>query len=680
MIRIHTSDRATFKRCRRRWDWTSPMRENLRPKVNYFGVVFPLWFGTLFHRSLEEHYDPVMKRDPIEVFQTEYHTSLDVFRKEAPDYVDEYADDFQKHYDMGMSMLTYYKEYAAKHDDFTVIATEQDFQVLLGYTDGRKFDPFLVPHVGWEPVYYCGRMDAVVRDNATGRYGIIDHKTAASFGEEYFDKLDMDEQCSCVPYNTEALTPNGWKHRKDLSVGDLILAYDASRGMNDWTPIRAIHDYDEAEIVTLRNQQGTFVAHTTPNHRWIGSRYEGQGHTRIEQWEPTTADFPKANGKVILSAPSITEGTLDITPDEAAFIGWVLTDGCIGRYAKSRLQVSIGQSETKYAEEIRQLVERLGYEHSAYETLTVNSDIVHCNWQFHVAPMSELFDKAGIVDKNDATTFILGLSKEARTAFCNAIMKAEGSRRDNTFHQYDGPVKDACKLAFFLEGKYCSVGSDKWFAVMDSPQRDSRTLYTEQATRQPVWCVSTDFGTWVMRQGRTMAITGNSYMWAAQEYAKANDLPYKQIDFVIYNVLRKCCISPPTVLESGKLSIARATESTTHAMFMQAVNDHGLQWWVESNPKAQAYIDYLSDESDNLFVKRAVVRRNAVEISNLAKRVRLEVADMLDASVYPNPTGDWYCTKCPFRAPCLAANDGSDYQEMLSANYTTNMVGGRYTG
>jgi hypothetical protein len=322
---------------------------------------------------LEYYYDPILQRDPLEVFQTEYYTSLREFEKQAPDWTDEYKEQLDEHYNMGISMLTFYKDYAAKHDDFEVIAAEQDFQVLVGYVNEHDYfipvgdtNHDLVRSVPvLKPVYYCGRMDAVVRDRATGRYGIIDHKTTSSFGEGYFDKLDMDEQCT-------------------------------------------------------------------------------------------------------------------------------------------------------------------------------------------------------------------------------------------------------------------------------------------------------------------------SYMWAAQEYARNNDLPYKQIDFVIYNVLRKTTIKPPTVLSSGKLSINRQTEACTYEMFMEAVKANNLAWQLE-DPRVQAYVEYLEEEGEGLFIKRQTVRRNAHEINHLADRVKMEISDMFGAHIYPNPTGDWYCMYCPFRAPCLAVNDGSDYQAMLEANYTSNMIEGQYT-
>lgn len=70
IIPIHASDRGTYKRCRRRWDWSSPARRNLVPKVALNGVIMPLWFGTGIHYALEKFYTPGLSQDPEVVFQT----------------------------------------------------------------------------------------------------------------------------------------------------------------------------------------------------------------------------------------------------------------------------------------------------------------------------------------------------------------------------------------------------------------------------------------------------------------------------------------------------------------------------------------------------------------------------------------------------------------------------------
>src|SRR3954470_9481607 len=49
---IHTSERKSYRACRRRWDWI--FRENLYPVM----TAKPLEFGTAFHLGMETYYDP----------------------------------------------------------------------------------------------------------------------------------------------------------------------------------------------------------------------------------------------------------------------------------------------------------------------------------------------------------------------------------------------------------------------------------------------------------------------------------------------------------------------------------------------------------------------------------------------------------------------------------------------
>src|SRR5436190_20967423 len=68
IIPIHTSDRGTFKRCRRLWNWKSPSRMNLVQRADIYGISVPMWFGNGIHYALEQMYHPVLKRDPVEAF------------------------------------------------------------------------------------------------------------------------------------------------------------------------------------------------------------------------------------------------------------------------------------------------------------------------------------------------------------------------------------------------------------------------------------------------------------------------------------------------------------------------------------------------------------------------------------------------------------------------------------
>lgn len=77
------------------------------------------------------------------------------------------------------------------------------------------------------------------------------------------------------------------------------------------------------------------------------------------------------------------------------------------------------------------------------------------------------------------------------------------------------------------------------------------------------------------------------------------------------------------------------------------------------------------DENGDRFIRREVLRRNQYQREIEQQKIVLEVFDMLDPDLplYPNPTKD--CSwDCPFKAPCLAMDDGSDYQFLLDSEYT----------
>ena len=189
VLPVHTSDTATFKKCRRRWDWTSPMRYNLRPRVSVAGINFNLAFGTAIHSALESYYGN--KQNPAEIFLREWDELAENVNSVNEGWMTENREQFDKHRDLGNGMMTYYEEWAQTHDNFEVVSTEHLFSVDTGLR-AHNIDTGV-----YKPVHYRGRMDMVVRDLDTGRYGIVDHKTSSQNqdgGEEYVVKLDMDEQ------------------------------------------------------------------------------------------------------------------------------------------------------------------------------------------------------------------------------------------------------------------------------------------------------------------------------------------------------------------------------------------------------------------------------------------------------------------------------------------------------
>lgn len=170
-----------------------------------------------------------------------------------------------------------------------------------------------------------------------------------------------------------------------------------------------------------------------------------------------------------------------------------------------------------------------------------------------------------------------------------------------------------------------------------------------------------------------------SYMWAAEQEAKMYDLEYKKIDFVLYNTLWKGYPRPPQITAAtknfpqGRPSIDRS-QMTTPGLWYAAVKERGLEEWIAENENVKAYAQYLIDAGDSMFIRRDMVRRNRYEIESCGSRILDEVHDMLapDIRVYPNPTSNYRCLNCAFRLPCIAKDDGGDYEQMLEDGYESN--------
>jgi len=163
-----------------------------------------------------------------------------------------------------------------------------------------------------------------------------------------------------------------------------------------------------------------------------------------------------------------------------------------------------------------------------------------------------------------------------------------------------------------------------------------------------------------------------SYLLAAETEAKYYDLPYagQPIEEVTYNVLRKTYPKPPTIVRGGLFSIDRTNESCTYDMLVEWMQENSLN--VEDLPaQHQGYVSYLRDIGDEQFFIRKHVRRNRHQLANASYRLYQEAMDMLDPHlrIYPNLRNDYACLRCSFRAPCLAKEDGGDYEQLIRDNY-----------
>lgn len=237
IIPIHSSDRASFKLCRRQWAWGSPARLNLVPRADVYGVDKNLWFGTGIHYALEQFYNPILKRDPAEAwlswFELQWRGGI-VTDSEVKQFADrnpqvvpktqkangeyplppiEYKVDglcdllpdtmseetFLELKDLGVGMMNFYKDYAEANDNFTVISLEHDFSVPVlnsNYEPLYAFDDREMPE-GWEPDFDKGNeFGPLMRtiDSFSKRMGLSDQIFGIEKQVHVRGRMDMIQQ------------------------------------------------------------------------------------------------------------------------------------------------------------------------------------------------------------------------------------------------------------------------------------------------------------------------------------------------------------------------------------------------------------------------------------------------------------------------------------------------------
>lgn len=97
----------------------------------------------------------------------------------------------------------------------------------------------------------------ITDEEALKRFRDIDHKRDGAKTANF----------SCLPTDiTQVKTPEGWKWRSELKVGDAVMSYDPST--DSYVKDEVLHIVDKVdEVVEMR--AGKFVAESTPDHRWL---------------------------------------------------------------------------------------------------------------------------------------------------------------------------------------------------------------------------------------------------------------------------------------------------------------------------------------------------------------------------------------------------------------------------
>ncbi len=170
---IHVSDLRTYKECRRKWNYSSPLRMNLRPEHSpvYFTV------GRAVHYALAEYYETQEAPELI------YDRYIDAVRLSEPIMPED-----EKHITVGRGMCTNYFDWINSpeqpDEDWKVIATEIKFKTPLFNIEGKKSNR----------IFLAGRFDGVWKHEPTGDLWLMEFKTTSR--QPNANWLTLDDQAS----------------------------------------------------------------------------------------------------------------------------------------------------------------------------------------------------------------------------------------------------------------------------------------------------------------------------------------------------------------------------------------------------------------------------------------------------------------------------------------------------
>jgi len=217
---IRTSDRISFKSCRRRWAWGSSLRGNLTQKA----TVDPLWYGTGIHYALEDFHGHNFYGHPTKSFKA-YAEACYRLRSTIP-----LPPMYHELLELGEGMMNYYADqWLSERPQLHTLWIDNQPQVEVRALIEVPFNPReIYPDSPFTKVYYSVTIDRVIEDEDDGGLYLLDYKTAKQMQTQHFA---IDPQISAYYWAAGHIYPGrrikGFiyqQHRKDVPQPPRFLA------------------------------------------------------------------------------------------------------------------------------------------------------------------------------------------------------------------------------------------------------------------------------------------------------------------------------------------------------------------------------------------------------------------------------------------------------------------------
>lgn len=307
---IRTSDRISFRRCRRRWGWTSHLRRNRTSAY----LAEPLWTGTAFHFCMEDYHGLNRFGNPLDALSAFVEAYSRTPELKLPD-------GWKEEVKLLQGMIKHYTDYwLPQRSPLTTYIIDGVPQVEV------NFEIRLPIELPWDPeaeVFYVGRIDRVVIDSHE-RLWVLDYKTAKAMTSLH---LEIDQQMTTYCWASNAiydLPTAGFiyqQHRKALPEAPTFLASGRFSVNKSQKTTRAI--YKEAllklygEVITAPKDNVEFL-----NHLASLEQEHSDGFVQ-RNFESRNEHQLQAEGtKILLEAPEMLNPDTPLYPNPTRDCGW----------------------------------------------------------------------------------------------------------------------------------------------------------------------------------------------------------------------------------------------------------------------------------------------------------------------------------------------------------------------
>lgn len=192
---IRTSDRVVFKRCRRKWSFSSNLHHN---RTQSESASF-LWIGTACHYALEDYHGYNYYKHPVEAFRALVHAQR-IHARNYPDSV-KLPIDIDEQVTLGEGLLDYYLVWLKHREHYPTYWVDGVPQVEVRCEVELPIDPRQInPDSPYDRVVYQATLDRVVEiDN---ELWVMDYKF---YNRDWTPEPDYDAQMSAYIWIAHAI-------------------------------------------------------------------------------------------------------------------------------------------------------------------------------------------------------------------------------------------------------------------------------------------------------------------------------------------------------------------------------------------------------------------------------------------------------------------------------------------